>query len=145
MIELSSMTDAELSDLAVAVNEERSSRYRKVTREQAMNDLLTTAKSDDGVEPGTAWIAPTGSHNAYPLGWVVLHGGKEWESLVTGNVWEPGISGWREVTAQAAWVQPTGAHDAYPIDAVVIHNSQVWVSTVDANVWEPGVYGWVVQ
>ena len=146
MIELSSMTDEELSDLAFAVNEERSARHRRASREQAMNEMLETAKGDDGVESGAAWVAPSGAHDSYPLGWIVAHAGKEWESLVTGNVWEPGVSGWREVApGVAAWVQPTGAHDAYSLGAVVSHNGQTWVSTAAANVWEPGVYGWSVQ
>lgn len=94
-----------------------------------------------------AWVQPAGAHDAYPRDRRTTHLAKTWVSLVDGNVWEPGVSGWREETAggtPAAWVQPTGAHDAYPLDALVTHNGQVWRSTAAANVWEPGVYGWVV-
>ncbi|MEI1258432.1 carbohydrate-binding protein [Blautia sp. JLR.GB0024] len=47
------------------------------------------------------WEQPD-STNPYSKGDKVLHGGKTWESLVDGNVWEPGAVGteslWREVT-----------------------------------------------
>lgn len=77
---------------------------------------------------------------------IVEHGGKTWRSTVDYNVWEPGVSGWREVVAEGypVWVQPTGAHDAYPLGTKVTHNGQNWENTSsEANVWEPGVFGWV--
>jgi hypothetical protein len=111
--------------------------------------LARQVLSVEGTQQGDAWRQPTGAHDAYPLGWVVAHNGKTWENLTSANVWEPGVSGWREVVPEnegpAAWVQPTGAHDAYPAGARVSHNFKVWVSSVDANVWEPGVYGWTEE
>ena len=54
---------------------------------------------DPGVVP--EWEQPD-STNPYSKGDKVTHGGKTWESLVDGNVWEPGVTGteslWREVT-----------------------------------------------
>lgn len=54
---------------------------------------------DPGVVP--EWEQPD-STNPYSKGDKVLHGGKTWESLVDGNVWEPGVTGteslWWEVT-----------------------------------------------
>lgn len=91
---------------------------------------------------GEAWKQPTGAHDAYPLGWMVIHIGKQWESLVTANVWEPPTS-WREAGNEwPDWVQPTGAHDAYDAGAKVSHLDMHWISDVDANTWEPGVFGW---
>ena len=53
---------------------------------------------DPGVVP--EWEQPD-STNPYSKGDKVLHGGKTWESLVDGNVWEPGVTGteslWKEV------------------------------------------------
>ena len=45
------------------------------------------------------WVAPTGSHDAYPSGVQVEHDGAFWTSTRDANVWEPGTtdSGW-EVT-----------------------------------------------
>lgn len=52
-----------------------------------------------GTEPGE-WAQPD-STNPYAKGDRVTHGGKTWESLVDGNVWEPGATGseslWKEV------------------------------------------------
>ena len=80
------------------------------------------------------------------MGWEVTYDGATWISLVHGNVWEPGVSGWREVVAEdeapALWVQPTGAHDAYQKGDRVTHDEAVWVSIIDANVWPPSIHGW---
>lgn len=43
------------------------------------------------------WVQPTGAQDAYAKGDRVMHNGKEWESEVDGNVWEPGVYGWAEV------------------------------------------------
>lgn len=54
----------------------------------------------EGTEPGE-WKQPE-STNPYKKGDKVTHNGKTWESLVDGNVWEPGAQGsealWKEVT-----------------------------------------------
>lgn len=46
------------------------------------------------------WEQP-GSTNPYSKGDKVIHNGKTWESLIDGNVWEPGVTGteslWKEV------------------------------------------------
>lgn len=106
----------------------------------------TIALMENAHESGEAWVQPTGAHDAYRAGIIVNHNGKNWENLTPANVWEPGVSGWREqvVEGYPAWVAPTGAHDAYAIGAQVTHNGQDWVSTVADNIWEPGVYGWIV-
>lgn len=43
------------------------------------------------------WVQPIGAHDAYDLGSKVSHGDKHWESEVDGNVWQPGVYGWKEV------------------------------------------------
>ena len=48
----------------------------------------------DGPQP---WIAPTGSHDAYPAGAQVTHNGRTWQSDLDGNVWEPGVYGWTDI------------------------------------------------
>lgn len=95
------------------------------------------------------WRQPRSAQDAYAKGDHVFWNGKIWESLILGNVWEPGVSAWREVTAEdgtpPAWIQPTGAHDAYVKGAIVSHAGKLWKNTgSDANVWEPGVFGWSV-
>lgn len=53
----------------------------------------------DGMDIGE-WVQPE-STNPYNKGDKVTHNGKTWESLVDGNVWEPGAQGsetlWKEV------------------------------------------------
>ena len=44
------------------------------------------------------WVQPLGAHDAYANGAKVTHNGKRWTSDVDGNVWEPGVYGWSEVT-----------------------------------------------
>jgi hypothetical protein len=95
------------------------------------------------------WTQPEGAHDALKEKVVVEHEGVLWVSLISANVWEPGVSGWRRFSedpnAIQPWVQPTGAHDAYPMGAKVTHNGQTWENTGSAaNVWEPGVFGWVI-
>jgi len=89
------------------------------------------------------WKQPTGAQDAYALGFIVQYNGLRWRSLINGNVWEPGVSGWSDADSEIpSWIQPTGAHDSYVKDAVVKHNGQLWKSVLDANVWEPGVAEW---
>lgn len=89
------------------------------------------------------WVQPQGAHDAYALGAIVSHSGARWRSLITANVWVPGVSGWANADSDIpAWIQPTGAHDAYSTDAIVRHNGDIWISLIDANVWAPGVSGW---
>lgn len=39
------------------------------------------------------WTQPIGATDAYPLGARVLHGGYIYASLISNNVWEPGVAG----------------------------------------------------
>ena len=142
------LSDDELGAIRAEVEAELSRRARARSREQDINRLLLDGMTSP---EGHSWVRPSGAHDAYPLNWEVSHGGKRWVSLVLGNVWEPGESGWREVVVapgpgetptRPAWVQPTGAHDAYPIGAEVGYGGQFWRSSIGANVWAPGVYGW---
>ena len=100
----------------------------------------------EGINPGDEWRQPHGAHDAYPLSSTVRFNEKTWESLIPANVWQPGVSGWREVVESGApdWVQPTGAHDAYDIGARVTFEAAVYESLINDNVWSPTAYpaGW---
>lgn len=111
----------------------------------AITGFTMNLLDDTGREMGKPWQQPAGAHDAYPKGWIAAHNDKAWESLAPYNVWEPGVSGWREIPSEGnipAWVQPAGAHDAYKTGDTVTHNNAEWTSNIDGNVWEPGVYGW---
>jgi len=104
----------------------------------------------DDVEPDSfvlPWAQPSSAEDAYAQGAIVEHNGSQWQSLMDGNVWEPGVAGWGSLDNSIPdWVQPTGAHDAYAPGALVRHNGAVWLNTLadegSANTWEPGVSGW---
>jgi len=126
-VEAVAAAQAEL-DRAVALN----------SAPEELQALQEAILASEGIEDGDPWRQPTGAHDAYPLGAVVSHKDKTWESTVAANVWEPGVSGWLESGPGIPdWVQPTGAHDAYPKDAEVWHIEKLWKSNVDGNVWEP--------
>jgi hypothetical protein len=50
-----------------------------------------------GIPPLPDWIQPTGAQDAYALGAQVRHVGKNWQSTLDANVWEPGVFGWVEI------------------------------------------------
>lgn len=50
------------------------------------------------VDEWPEWIQPTGAQDAYSSGDKVSHNDKHWVSDVDGNVWEPGVWGWTEVS-----------------------------------------------
>ena len=127
---------------AQAEAEQRQARYE--THEAILD--ATAALMADAHTDGQPWVQPTGAHDAYRLGATVTHGGKTWESLTPANIWQPGVSGWREQVAQGypAWVQPTGGHDAYKKGDRVSFDGSNYESLIDANVWSPTGYpaGW---
>lgn len=94
------------------------------------------------------WVQPTHAENAYEQGAWVWHGGQVWENLTPANVWEPGVSGWRDpLNEWPEWVQPTGAHDAYNIGDKVTFAGKRYISKINVNTWSPTAYpaGWELQ
>lgn len=79
--------------------------YRVVQAHTTQNDwtpditpaLWTVVSVDEWPE----WVQPIGASDAYMKDDHVSHNDKHWESLIDGNVWEPGAAGtenlWREV------------------------------------------------
>lgn len=116
--------------------------------EETQKALVESLKklSEEAHSEGSAWVQPSGAHDAYAKGAKVTHSGKTWISLTPFNVWIPGVTGWREEVASGnpAWVQPEGAHDAYPLGAKVSYNGSNWESGYASNVWIPGVFGWTI-
>lgn len=150
-IDMTQLTDSELSDLATAIGAEQARRLvlneaaaRVEQIEQRLAEELSSVASSylaarDGADNGE-WVQPTGAHDAYPKDWVVLFEGEEWISVLPANVWVPGEAGWRKVATDdgpAPWVQPLGAVDSYAKGDTVTHNGKTWESNIDANVWEP--------
>lgn len=143
----SALTDEEVETEVSLGTAEMERRKTLADAQKQVDDINRAVLEAEGIKPGDPWRQPTGTHDAYPQGSVVTHNGSEWDSLVSGNVWEPGVSGWRQIGDPGEpqpWVQPTGAHDAYQKDDTVTHIGEVWQSQVYDNVWEPGVYGWLI-
>lgn len=148
MTDLTKLTDADLASLHRAVLTQIAHRASLATMEAdaaATNERYLRAT---GREPGQPWEQPSGAHNAYPAGWEVTHDNKTWQSLTPANVWEPGISGWREAVDESSgppeWIRPTGAHDAYQTGDRVTFEGSVYESVIDSNTWSPTEHpaGW---
>ena len=148
MARIEDQSDEELARYAAAIKAEQDRRRVKATAQKQAAELNRQYLDAAGIQPGQEWVQPTGAHDAYPEGWEVVHDGKTWASTTPANVWEPGVSGWREVveegTAPAEWVQPTGAHDAYQTGDLVTFEGAIYESTIDGNTWSPTEYpqGW---
>ena len=146
-MDIGSVSDAELRQLKRMIDGELSRRETLANAGRAMDDIARSVLAAQGQVDGDEWVQPTDATNAYPKDWTVLHGGKTWVSLTPANVWEPGVSGWREVVEEGGapeWVQPTGAHDAYQTGDTVTFEGQEYTSLIDGNTWSPTAYpqGW---
>ena len=139
---------AELRRLRRMIDTELDRRETLATAGRAMDDIARSVLAAQGITDGDEWVQPTDATNAYPKDWTVTHDGKTWVSLTPANVWQPGVSGWREVVEEGSgapeWVQPTGATDAYSKGDRVSYNGKVYESVIDGNTWSPTAYpqGW---
>lgn len=147
-MDFTDMNDEELTDALAAIQIElyrREMIARLPLEAQAISEQWAevTGRTD-----GDEWVQPTGAHDAYIENAIVEHNDKTWISLIPANVWEPGVSGWREETEEGdgppEWVQPTGGHDAYTIGDQVTFEGSVYESLITGNTWSPTGYpaGW---
>lgn len=147
MVALTEVPDAELEAYRQAIVAEQDRRRTLATAENQATELNTAYLAAAGIKPGDPWQQPTSAVDAYPKGWEAPHAGKDWVSLFNGNVWEPGVSGWRAKTDDATvpeFAQPTGQLDAYQTGDHIMFDGTEYVSTIDNNVWSPADYpaGW---
>lgn len=143
-IDYRALSEPELSGV---INNSRAEAERRATIVRAQSEVGRLADEYAravGRKDGDPWEQPTHALDAYRLDSVVTHSGKEWESTVPFNVWEPGVSGWRERTADggpAEFRQPTGAHDAYNTgDQVLWTDGEVYEAVRDGVTNSPGAY-----
>lgn len=146
-MDIGTVSDAELRQLKTMIDAELSRRETLATAGRAMDDIARSVLAASGQVVGGVWVQPTGATNAYPEGWTVEHDGRTWVSLTPANVFEPGVSGWREVVAEGGapeWIQPTGGHDAYQTGDHITFEGAEYKSLIDGNVWSPADYpqGW---
>ena len=147
-MDIGTVSDAELHQLKRMIDGELSRRETLANAGRAMDDIARSVLAAQGQVDGDEWVQPTDATNAYPKDWTVTHGGKTWVSLTPANVWQPGVSGWREIVDESAgapeWVQPTGSHDAYQTGDTVTFEGAEYTSLIDGNTWSPTDYpqGW---
>lgn len=153
-MKLEDMSKPQLEALAAQVADEIDRRIERERVERRLDSVLRDFARHEGRDPGAAedWVQPTHALNAYPRGAAVTHNGKVWDSLLSGNVGEPGHSGWRERatvdedgrTVYPDYVQPTGQHDAYRSGERVTFDGRVYESVIDWNAWSPADHaeGW---
>ena len=147
-MDLKALTDDELALHAQAVQVELDRRRLERVLPEQIEQMIASYQDANGLGTGEEWKAPTGAHDAYRQGATVTHNGKTWESLTPANVWEPGVSGWRERTPEGGgppeFVQPTGAHDSYKKGDRVRFKGKNYESLMGGNVWSPAAYpaGW---
>lgn len=135
------LTQVELELLAQKVSDETNRRSQIDALPGTIDSMIRDLKRFEGYGEGTVWVRPDNATRAYPKGWRTRHADKEWESTVSGNLEEPGTTGWIEVVDSRQppeWVEPVSPDRAYPTKAEVMHNAAEWVSIKDANVEEPG-------
>lgn len=124
VIDYSTLTDAEVTALKSAASLEEQRRLRVARAPEQAEAVAATYLKDIGRTSGTAWVQPTGAHDAYPLGHKVTYNGKTYESLIPANVWAPDLDArwWKDLTtvpAPGAW---SGASVAYKVGDVVTYN-----------------------
>ena len=134
------MTDEEIEEELNAGHAEQTRRRDIQNIPQTIAAMNRAYLNAEGTTEGSPWRQPTGAHDAYPAGFQVTHSEKLWESLIDANVWEPGVSGWREFVeggGYPVYTQPTGGHDAYVAGDKVAFEGKCYESAIDANVWSP--------
>lgn len=150
-MDIADASDAELRQLKRMIDGELSRRETLATAEKKAADLNVEFLAAAGVADGDVWRQPTSAVDAYPKDWTVQHNDAVWVSLVAANVWEPGVSAWREVVeegdAPPEYVQPTGGHDVYNSGDLVTFEGAVYKCVIDNCVWSPTDYpqGWEKQ
>jgi hypothetical protein len=65
------------------------------------------------------WVQPIGSVDAYPIGARVTFGGYTWQNTIAANVWQPGVTGWTNLTPPTTSNWAVGV--AYKIGDIVIY------------------------
>lgn len=147
-MDFNEMTDQELADLIEQARDVLAKRQSRAAVDRQVADVLRTARAEGVTETpaeGAEWVQPVGAHDAYLAGDVVEHVGKFWSSTVDYNVWEPGVSGWREQPGEDGdgnpivpeYLPPTGQHDVYMAGDRVTFEGDVYEAVMDNVTWSP--------
>ena len=116
--------------------EDNANRYLRARDKYETNEL------GEPIHP-PAWLPPTAAHDAYPVGYIVSHNGKNWQNIHFANSWEPGTtnSQWRDMSEpEPGGILAWGPGQSVRIGAARTHNGRVWEALVDHVThigWEP--------
>lgn len=117
--------DEELHTLRDHISQVLEKRRLAVKSPERIDRMIEDYQATLGRAGGDPWKPPTSALDTYPRGAVHSHPhqGEDrlWESLISANSHEPGVSGWRLVPKKdedgneipPAFVRPTGSHDSY--------------------------------
>lgn len=152
-MDYTAMSEEELRAAQHEISIELERRRNENELPQRIEKLAGLYQQAIGRVEGDQWVQPTGAHDAYRHDATVTHNGKIWRSTTPANVWEPGVSGWREESSPDPetgevtvpdFVQPTGGHDAYNTGDRMTFEGAVYESIIDGNVWSPTEHpaGW---
>src|SRR5699024_3593179 len=147
-VDLDSMSDEQLAGLIDDASELLAKRQSLAAVDRQVGDVLRASRAEGVSEPpveGAAWKQPQCTHDDYLAGAGVTHAGKTSASTVAYNVWEPGVSGWREAPGEdddgnpviPDYLPPTGAHDAYMTGDRVSFEGAVYEAVQDNVTWSP--------
>jgi len=122
-IDYASLTDVEVSELKMQAILEEERRHRIALAPMQAEAISIEYFKDVGITEGSEWIQPTGAHDAYPLNYTVVKGGKTWKSLIPANVWAPGLDPrwWEDQTPVDDGIWNPNYH-SYLVDDVVDYN-----------------------
>lgn len=99
-IDYQSLTDDEVAQLKAEASLEQDRRIRVAQAPIKAEELAVEYLKDVGRDHGSDWVQPTGAHDAYPLGYQVVHNQIVWESLIPANTTTPGSDPrwWKDLT-----------------------------------------------
>lgn len=153
------LDDQQLRDLRGHIDQILETRRRTAETPGRMDQLIEEYQATLGRAGGDPWIQPTSALDSYPKGAVHTHPyeGEDrlWESLMSANPHEPGVSGWRLLSEKdeegnevpPPYIQPSGAHDAYLAgEQITWEDGEVYEAARDGVVHSPADHpdSWVL-
>lgn len=91
------LTQEELDLLSLKLSEETTRRSQINALPDTIDAMIRDLKRFEGYGEGVEWVRPSSATRAYPRGWTIRYNGKQWKSTISGNLSEPGTTGWVEI------------------------------------------------
>ena len=139
---IAAITNEDFLELSMWMDAERQRRTNKAIADEAVTgammqvweqtpELKPEFCTDPADTAAPEWLQPSGAHDSYPMGAVVSHNGRTWQSMHPGlNSWEPGAFG----VDDRIWVEVQPA-EPKPADSSVTGDSAPEPQPLP---WSPG-------